>query len=80
MEEEREGEAENESWTLRANAEEYPENRAIHQTVPDHRVKLTPEGWRQVYFLLILKKKSFNSWEKGASTYHCRCLQTSFEK
>ncbi|KAI5285159.1 hypothetical protein KEM52_002578, partial [Ascosphaera acerosa] len=22
-------------------------NRAIHQTVPDHRVKLTPEGWRQ---------------------------------
>ena len=24
------------------------ENRAIHQTVPDHRVKLTPEGWRQV--------------------------------
>lgn len=22
-------------------------NRAIHQTVPDHRVKLTPEGWAQ---------------------------------
>ncbi|KAI5302063.1 hypothetical protein KEM56_001071 [Ascosphaera pollenicola] len=22
-------------------------NRAIHQTVPDHRVRLTPEGWRQ---------------------------------
>ncbi|KAL9129344.1 MAG: hypothetical protein Q9217_002182 [Psora testacea] len=23
------------------------ENRDIHQTVPDHRVKLTPEGWKQ---------------------------------
>lgn len=22
-------------------------NREIHQTVPDHRVKLTPEGWKQ---------------------------------
>ena len=24
------------------------ENREIHQTVPDHRVKLTPDGWQQV--------------------------------
>lgn len=24
------------------------ENRDIHQTVPDHRVKLTPDGWKQV--------------------------------
>ncbi|KAJ9141952.1 Phosphoglycerate mutase family domain-containing protein [Pleurostoma richardsiae] len=24
-------------------------NREIHQTVPDHRVKLTPEGWLQAY-------------------------------
>ncbi|KAL2155338.1 hypothetical protein VTH82DRAFT_79 [Thermothelomyces myriococcoides] len=24
-------------------------NRDIHQTVPDHRVKLTPEGWQQAY-------------------------------
>ncbi len=23
------------------------ENREIHQTTPDHRVKLTPEGWQQ---------------------------------
>ena len=28
----------------------YPqENRDIHQTIPDHRVKLTPEGWTQAY-------------------------------
>lgn len=26
------------------------ENREIHQTVPDHRVKLTPDGWKQVSF------------------------------
>lgn len=26
------------------------ENRAIHQTVPDHRVKLTPQGWKEVLF------------------------------
>jgi broad specificity phosphatase PhoE len=25
------------------------ENRDIHQTIPDHRVKLTPEGWTQAY-------------------------------
>jgi broad specificity phosphatase PhoE len=25
------------------------ENRDIHQTVPDHRVKLTPEGWSQAH-------------------------------
>jgi broad specificity phosphatase PhoE len=25
------------------------ENREIHQTIPDHRVKLTPEGWSQAY-------------------------------
>lgn len=25
------------------------ENREIHQTVPDHRVKLTQEGWKQAY-------------------------------
>ncbi|KAL1883088.1 hypothetical protein VTK73DRAFT_10014 [Phialemonium thermophilum] len=24
-------------------------NREIHQTIPDHRVKLTPEGWQQAY-------------------------------
>ncbi|KAH6673109.1 putative phosphoglycerate mutase DET1 [Halenospora varia] len=24
-------------------------NRDIHQTIPDHRVKLTPEGWTQAY-------------------------------
>ncbi|KAH8784601.1 putative phosphoglycerate mutase DET1 [Hyaloscypha finlandica] len=24
-------------------------NRDIHQTIPDHRVKLTPEGWLQAY-------------------------------
>ncbi|KAG5926276.1 hypothetical protein E4U42_003453, partial [Claviceps africana] len=24
-------------------------NRKIHQSVPDHRVKLTPEGWAQAY-------------------------------
>ncbi|KKA31213.1 hypothetical protein TD95_000790 [Thielaviopsis punctulata] len=24
-------------------------NRDIHQTIPDHRVKLTPEGWQQAY-------------------------------
>ncbi len=24
------------------------ENRDIHQTVPDHRVKLTQDGWKQV--------------------------------
>ena len=23
-------------------------NREIHQMIPDHRVKLTEEGWRQV--------------------------------
>lgn len=27
----------------------YTENREIHQTVPDHRVKLTPEGWSQAH-------------------------------
>lgn len=26
-----------------------PENREIHQTIPDHRVKLTPDGWQQAY-------------------------------
>lgn len=25
------------------------ENREIHQTIPDHRVKLTPEGWTQAH-------------------------------
>jgi len=25
------------------------ENRDIHQTIPDHRVKLTQEGWKQAY-------------------------------
>lgn len=25
------------------------ENRDIHQTIPDHRVKLTQEGWQQAY-------------------------------
>ncbi|KAI5466992.1 histidine phosphatase superfamily [Mariannaea sp. PMI_226] len=25
------------------------ENRDIHQTIPDHRVKLTPEGWNQAH-------------------------------
>lgn len=25
------------------------ENRDIHQTIPDHRVKLTPEGWTQAF-------------------------------
>ncbi|KAI7788862.1 hypothetical protein LA080_008754 [Diaporthe eres] len=24
-------------------------NREIHQTIPDHRVKLTPDGWQQAY-------------------------------
>lgn len=27
----------------------HKENREIHQTVPDHRVKLTPEGWNQAH-------------------------------
>lgn len=27
-------------------------NRAIHQMVPDHRVKLTDEGWKQVHHSL----------------------------
>ena len=27
----------------------HPENRDIHQTIPDHRVKLTSEGWTQAY-------------------------------
>lgn len=27
-------------------------NRDIHQYVPDHRVKLTPDGWQQVCFSL----------------------------
>ncbi|KAL2160065.1 hypothetical protein VTH06DRAFT_1720 [Thermothelomyces fergusii] len=31
------------------NASEGNKNRDIHQTVPDHRVKLTPEGWQQAY-------------------------------
>lgn len=26
-----------------------PENRDIHQTIPDHRVKLTNEGWNQAH-------------------------------
>ena len=26
-----------------------PENRDIHQTIPDHRVKLTPLGWNQAH-------------------------------
>lgn len=26
-------------------------NRAIHQMIPDHRVKLTEEGWKQVYLM-----------------------------
>lgn len=26
-----------------------PENRDIHQNIPDHRVKLTPEGWTQAH-------------------------------
>lgn len=26
-----------------------PENRDIHQTIPDHRVKLTPDGWNQAH-------------------------------
>lgn len=25
------------------------QNRQIHQTIPDHRVKLTPEGWTQAH-------------------------------
>ena len=25
-------------------------NREIHQLIPDHRVKLTEDGWRQVRF------------------------------
>lgn len=32
-----------------ANGDAHPENRDIHQTIPDHRVKLTPEGWTQAY-------------------------------
>jgi broad specificity phosphatase PhoE len=27
----------------------FAENRDIHQTIPDHRVKLTQEGWEQAY-------------------------------
>lgn len=26
-----------------------PENRDIHQTIPDHRVKITQDGWQQAY-------------------------------
>ena len=26
-----------------------PENREIHQSIPDHRVKLTPDGWTQAH-------------------------------
>lgn len=32
-----------------ANHMPYAGNRDIHQTVPDHRVKLTQEGWQQAY-------------------------------
>jgi broad specificity phosphatase PhoE len=27
----------------------FSENRDIHQTIPDHRVKITQEGWQQAY-------------------------------
>lgn len=27
-------------------------NRDIHQFIPDHRVKLTPDGWQQVSLAL----------------------------
>ena len=29
-------------------------NREIHQLIPDHRVKLTEDGWVQVYTLLYM--------------------------
>ena len=33
-------------------------NRSIHQVIPDHRVKLTDEGWRQVHIssLMIIER------------------------
>ncbi|KAL9101287.1 MAG: hypothetical protein Q9163_003439 [Psora crenata] len=33
-------------------------NREIHQKVPDHRVKLTPEGWKQVPSSTLLPKQA----------------------
>jgi broad specificity phosphatase PhoE len=33
--------------STRVQANTNPENRDIHQTIPDHRVKLTSEGWTQ---------------------------------
>ena len=29
------------------------ENREVHQTIPDHRVKLTPEGQKQVSIVVV---------------------------
>ncbi|KAK2070733.1 hypothetical protein P8C59_005207 [Phyllachora maydis] len=34
---------------IRHGQSEGNKNRDIHQTIPDHRVKLTPEGWQQAY-------------------------------
>ncbi|KAF5137353.1 Broad-range acid phosphatase DET1 [Metarhizium anisopliae] len=34
---------------IRHGQSEGNKNREIHQTVPDHRVKLTPEGWSQAH-------------------------------
>lgn len=37
------------------------ENRDIHQTVPDHRVKLTPDGWKQVCVFHVPSTKPYQS-------------------
>jgi hypothetical protein len=29
-------------------------NRDVHQFIPDHRIKLTPDGWNQVCFTSYL--------------------------
>lgn len=34
-------------------------NRAVHQMIPDHRVKLTEDGWKQVYSLHSWSETSF---------------------
>lgn len=41
-----------EAWPRERRVDKSPaatENRDIHQTIPDHRVKLTQEGWKQAY-------------------------------
>jgi phosphohistidine phosphatase SixA len=47
-------------------------NREIHQLIPDHRVKLTDEGWVQVMLSSMITKTNTALPQKQSLTNHLR--------